>query len=76
MRAGERAWLALGAAVLAYEARCPRDELLSVAVDRALQRHPWLVRAAVLVTAAHLLNVIPRRCDPFAAVGLGRPISR
>lgn len=74
MRSADRAWLALGAAVVAYEAGAPRGELLSEGVDRYLVRRPWVTRVVVVGLAAHLLNAIPQRFDPLhrLAVSCGR----
>ncbi|AXQ63211.1 hypothetical protein I5G72_gp64 [Mycobacterium phage Collard] len=66
MRAADRAWVGLAAAVVAYEVGAPRGELLSQGVDRYLTRRPWLTRGVVCYLAAHLLNVIPDRVDPLA----------
>lgn len=60
-----RAWAGIGAAVLAYELLAPEGQLLSEGVDRALERHPILVRAAIGATALHLLNLLPEKIDPF-----------
>ncbi|MGH3956493.1 MAG: DUF7427 family protein [Mycobacterium sp.] len=65
MRTADRAWLALGAGIVAYELAAPRGELLSEGVDRYLARRPWLTRAVVVVLAAHLLNVLPEPVDPL-----------
>lgn len=65
MRAGDRAWIALGAGVVAYEMLCPPDELLSESADRAMQRHPWLVRFAAFTLAAHVCNALDDRYDPI-----------
>ncbi|AOQ28899.1 hypothetical protein SEA_WATERFOUL_37 [Mycobacterium phage Waterfoul] len=65
MRAADRAWIGLAAAVVAYEVGAPRGELLSQGVDRYLMRRPWLTRSVVLYLGAHLLNVIPDRVDPL-----------
>lgn len=65
MRAAERAWLALAVGVAAYELTARDGELLSHAVDRWLEAHPVLTFTAVGVTAAHLLNLLPERVDPF-----------
>ncbi|MGY1946586.1 DUF7427 family protein [Nocardia asiatica] len=65
MRAGEAAWCALAAGVLAWEIAIDEDDLLSAAVDRATKRHPILVRAAIITTAAHFLRIVPARFDPF-----------
>lgn len=66
MRAADKAWLALAAGIIAYEASAPEGELLSHGVDRYLQQRPWLTRAVVCVTAAHLINVLPQWCDPYS----------
>lgn len=65
----ERAWAVLVAAIIVYELAAPRGQLLSEAVDRWLEKRPWPTRLAVIVTAAHLLNVLPDRVDPFTGVG-------
>lgn len=65
MRAAERAWFALGIGVLAYELMAREGELLSHQVDRWLESHPVLTTAAITVTAAHLLNLLPTKADPW-----------
>ncbi|QAY02767.1 hypothetical protein SEA_SHAOBING_36 [Mycobacterium phage Shaobing] len=65
MRCADRAWLALGAGVVAYEIACPPGELLSEGVDRYLDRRKWMTRVVVVGLAAHLLNLIPQRFDPL-----------
>jgi hypothetical protein len=72
---GERAWLILGVAIFVYEVAAPPDQLLSEAVDRWLDRHPWPTRLVVIATAAHLLNLLPTRVDPFYHVA-SMPIRR
>jgi hypothetical protein len=72
MRAADRAWAALAVAILGYEVSAPRGELMSEGCDRYLQARPWLTRAVVCVTAAHLLNVLPPRADPWSLIGLLR----
>lgn len=61
-------WLIVGAVVVAAELVAPEGELLSEGVDRALERHPWLVRLAIEVTARHLLNELPPHLDPFTHI--------
>lgn len=61
----QRAWTALGLGVLAYELACPSGELLSEGVDRALNSHPALTRAAIGYTALHLMNLLPESVDLF-----------
>lgn len=65
MRSAERAWFALGIGVLVYEMLAHDGELLSHQVDRWLESHPVLTTAAITITAAHLLNVLPRKADPW-----------
>lgn len=65
MRAAESAWCALAVAIVAWELTSPPDNTLTDGADRATLRHPILVRAAIITTAAHLLRILPRRVDPF-----------
>jgi len=58
-------WLAVGTLVTAYELACPNGELLSEGVDRALEKHPFLVTTAIGYTALHLLNMLPEQFDLF-----------
>lgn len=64
MRAGDRAWIILGVGVVAYEVSAAEGELMSEAADRWLEHHPWLVRAAVFLLAAHIANALDPRYDP------------
>lgn len=59
-------WKTIVAAVVAYEAVCVEEELLSRGMDRLLERHPVWPRVAVIVVALHLINFLPERFDPFA----------
>lgn len=59
-------WKVILGCVLAYEALCVEEELLSRGMDRLLEKHPVWPRIAVLVVAFHLVNWIPERVDPFA----------
>ncbi len=67
MRPADKAWLALGAAVMAYElaAALKRWELLSEAADRYRRHHPIATHAGVVYLAGHLLRRWPRRLDPL-----------
>lgn len=69
MKPADRAWLAIGAGVLAYEGLASRRrhdwELLSEAADRYRSRHPVITHALVLYLAAHLLRRWPQRLDPL-----------
>lgn len=62
-------WLAVGVVVIAAEVIAPPGELLSEGVDRALQRHPLLTRAAIEITGRHLTNDLPPAVDPYVHVG-------
>jgi hypothetical protein len=64
LKAG-RMWCAIGATVLTYELICPKGELLSEGVDRAIEDHPIIVPLAIGITALHLMNKLPERIDPF-----------
>lgn len=65
MRASERAWAALAIGVIGYEVMAPQGEMLSHAFDGFLERHPIITWGCTLLLAAHLLNVLPPRFDPF-----------
>ncbi|MFD6400807.1 hypothetical protein [Nocardia sp. NPDC060249] len=64
------AWAILISAVTVYELCADTDELLTAACERTTRRHPVAVRAAVVVTAAHLLGVLPISIDPFHAAAV------
>lgn len=61
-------WRFLIAGILAWEITCAEGELLSHGFDRLLERHPVWPRFAVLIVAFHLINWLPSRVDPLAAV--------
>ncbi|MFC4373359.1 hypothetical protein ACFO5K_04540 [Nocardia halotolerans] len=65
IRAGHL-WLVLVGVVTVLEVIAPEGELLSEGVDRGLEEHPLLVRAAIIITALHLINGLPQQLDPFA----------
>lgn len=66
---GGHGWIVLAAFVLAWDLRAP--ETLSTAFSRA----PRAVQVlATGLTVAHLLDVLPDRCDPFHL--LGRSVRR
>ena len=60
-----KAWAWIGALVTAYELTCPRGELLSEGVDRAIEKHPVAVPVAIGYTALHLCNLLPEKVDLF-----------
>ncbi|WP_109527251.1 MULTISPECIES: DUF7427 family protein [Nocardia] len=61
-------WLIVGTVVAVAEEIAPTGQLLSEGVDRAIERHPILVRAAIIITALHLVNWLPARVDPLAHI--------
>lgn len=65
MRASQRAWTALAIGVAAYEVLARDGELLSHQVDRWLESHPVITTTVVVLTGAHLLNILPHRLDPW-----------
>jgi hypothetical protein len=65
IRPADRAWLALAIGVGAYELMAREGELMSHSYDRWLLNHPVMTWGATLITAAHLLNMLPERCDPY-----------
>ncbi len=69
MRVSDRAWLALGAGIVAYEAMCPHGETLSEGVDRYIDRHPVTTFATIGMIALHLANVLPHQIDLLHQVG-------
>lgn len=75
MREAERAWVALGVGVIVYEVVANDGELLSHQVDRWLEKHPVLTTSAIVLTALHLLNLLPDRLDPWSWAFSTRGIS-
>lgn len=63
MQPADRAWLALGGGVLAWDLL--GAETLSAAFARYHRRWPWLARAVIAYFAIHLLGLIPARGDPL-----------
>lgn len=74
------AWLGLVSGVVLYDAACPPGHTLSEEVDRWLLSHPALTWIVGTVTFAHLLNIIPQRCDPihllFTSIGRRHPVNQ
>lgn len=56
----------LGGIILYHELACRKGELISEVFDRGLDKNAALVTTATVVTAAHLLNALPPRVDPFS----------
>jgi len=69
IRPGTIAWAAAVGGILAYEVLAPDDELMSEAVDRALQRYPWTTRILIATLGLHLANLLPERIDPLHHLG-------
>ena len=63
-------WAAIISGVVYHDALCEDNDTLSEVVDRALEKHPVLIHALVLITAAHLLNWLPTKVDPYHRLGL------
>lgn len=74
LRPSDRAWFTFVAAVVVWDALCPRDEMLSDASRRYMIAHPMLTGAAICYTAGHLMHKWPTRVDLFtlAAKTVGR----
>lgn len=60
-----KAWAWMFGAITAYELTCPKGELLSEGVDRAIDKHPIAVPLAIGYTALHLANRLPESIDVF-----------
>lgn len=80
MHPSDKAWIVLGAGVLAWDISCSDGDTLSEACDRYMLRHPWLVRGLSFALAAHVCNLVKPSCDPihwaFRLTRLVRPQPR
>lgn len=65
MTAGDRAWLALAAGVVAYDVMAQPGEMLSQRMDAYRQRHPILTHLVIIYLAAHLTRRWPAHVDPL-----------
>lgn len=67
LRAGDKAWIALGVGIVTYNVVTEEGETFSEAVDRALNspnpRIRRLTRAGIVAVAAHLANLVSPRAD-------------
>lgn len=65
----DRGWIILAAYVVGHNVRAAGrgDEMLSMAVDRYLERHPVATHLVVGAVALHLLNALPSYADPLGA---------
>ena len=72
-RPSEVAWAGLVAGITAYEYLAPKGELLTdQAYRNGESENPivkWGTRVAIGATALHLLNLLPRKIDPFVYLG-------
>lgn len=66
LRPSDRAWIALGAGVLAWDLLCPHGEMLSEASARYTAGRPALSRLLIGYVAVHLMHLLPARCDPLS----------
>lgn len=66
LRTGDKAILVGVVAIAAYE-KCVRDDadLISSRVADYRRRFPVLTTAVVMVTAAHLIELLPPTVDPY-----------
>lgn len=71
MRPADKAWIALGLGVLAWDAVCADGEMLSEASARYAKAHPVLAYVVIGSVAAHLVNRIPKRFDLIHGIGVG-----
>jgi len=70
MKHGDVAWIVLAAGIVIYEAAAPQGELLSEAVDRYRQHHPFLTNGVIAYLSLHLLRQWPRRIDPLHQIAI------
>lgn len=61
----KRAWMAIGAFVVAHDVLCGPGEMLSEGVDVALEKHKAATTLAVAAVALHLINRVPESLDPL-----------
>lgn len=64
-RPADRAWLALAAGVVVWDAGCKSDEMLSDASRRYTVAQPVVWRFVVLYTAGHLIHLWSPKWDGF-----------
>lgn len=74
LRPSTKAWIGLGAYVAAYDILAPKGETLSEGVDRMLEHDKckYVAIGGVALTAAHLINLLPPKYDPFHKVLIWR----
>ncbi|MCT7369479.1 DUF7427 family protein [Mycolicibacterium llatzerense] len=69
MKRADRGWFVIAAFVVGHNVRAAGrgDEMLSQAVDRYLERRPFLTWLVVGAVSLHLLNRLPPFADPLGA---------
>ncbi|GFG74625.1 DUF7427 family protein [Mycobacterium botniense] len=75
MRPSDKAWIALGVALVAgvgaWDALCPRGETLSDASRRYTQTHPLLTYGVIGTVVGHLAGWLHPAVDPIHLTGAG-----
>jgi hypothetical protein len=59
----DKAWITIGAFVLAYDLLAPEGPTLSEGADKYMLHHRWLTRAVGISLVAHVCNMIAPRFD-------------
>jgi hypothetical protein len=74
MRAGDKAWLAIGAWVIVWDVVAPPKQMLSERSMRYRETHPVMWCGLVVYVAGHLMHVWPHQADPLTrlAAAAGR----
>lgn len=63
MTDADRAWIALGVGVLAYDVVARPGMTLSEGADVYMTRHPWITRGVAFALASHVCNLVPAKWD-------------
>lgn len=61
----DKAWIALGTYVVAYDLLASPEQTLSDGADRYMLRHPWVTRGVAFAVAAHCCNLVRPEFDPI-----------
>lgn len=65
MKPADRAWIALGIGVVAYDIMAPAGQTLSEGIDAYLLKRRLCTEIALALVYLHCSNKIPDRCDPI-----------
>lgn len=76
MRPSEKAWLALGTAIILYEVVAEEGEMLTHAVDGWRRSHRVITVATIVSTTLHLLRLMPPAVDPWVLAFRWRKLLR